>query len=327
MWMGRRATREDARMHRYALPAMLLAVSVGLAACVSEPSISGTPTSASESARPTGSQSPTDGTTTTGSTDLAGSAVVTASSEDTAAGHPAANATDGDPTTEWASGAGAGSSILLEWDAPQELGSIVLSDRPNPDDHVVAGTLEFSDGTTAMVPALPNDGEPVRIDVTPRQVTSVRFTIDEVGPYTTDVGLSEIGAAPPQTIASLLGTERIFADADGAAAILPRALASVDETDGIRLVRVELEIEALTGAVWPSQSWFVMLGADGSRYPPVDDPADEYADPIGDVVLGAGEVLTGTVHFELPSDGSGFLLGFVPVPEAAPAATWSLNAP
>ena len=326
MWKGRRARREDARMHRYALPAMLLAVSVGLAGCVPEPSISGTPTSATQSPNPPESPSPTDGTTS-GSTDLAGSAVVTASSEDTAAGHLAANATDGDPTTEWASGAGVGSTILLEWDTPQELGSIVLSDRPNPDDHVVAGTLEFSDGSTALVPTLPNDGQPVRIDVTPRQVTSVRFTVDEVGPYTTDVGLSEIGAAPPQAIASLLGTERIFADAGGVVSILPRAVASVDETDGIRLIRVELEIGVLAGTVVPTQSWFAILGADGSRYPPVDDPADEYADPINEAALGAGESLTGTVHFELPSDGSGFLIGFVPDPAAGPTATWSLNAP
>jgi hypothetical protein len=59
----------------------------------------------------------------------------------------------------------------------------------------------------------------------------------------------------------------------------------------------------------------------------VEDPADDSADPIGDVVLGEGEVLTGTVHFQVPADGSGYLIGFVPDPEREPIATWSLNAP
>jgi len=312
-------------MHRRALPAILLAVSVGLTGCAAESSASAKPTPSAtaqseESASPTAATTPSDTTV-----DLAGAAVVTASSE--AAGNLAANATDGDPATEWSTGDGAvGSSLTLEWDAEQELGSITLSDRANSDDHVEAGTLEFSDGSTALVPALPDDGDAILIEFAPRFVTSVRFVVDAVGPYTTDVGLAEIGAASPQSIASVLGAERIFSDANGVALIRPNAVTSVDDVDGIRLIRVDLEIEALAGTVEPSQSWFTMLGADGARYEPVDDPADDLADPIGDAVLVEGDSLTGTVHFEVPSDGSGFLIAYAPDPDAEPLATWSLNA-
>ena len=309
-------------MHRLGLPVILLAVSVGLVGCATDESA---PTP-SASAHRTNSSSPT--ASTDSSAGLAGAAVVTVSSEDTAAGNIGTNAIDGDPTTEWATGgAGAGSTILLEWDAAQELGSIVLADRASTDDHVEAGTLTFSDGSTVMVPALPDDGEPIRIEFAPRSVTSVLFAIDEVGPDTTDIGLSEIDAAPPQSIAALLGVERVFADADGVVRIRPRALATVDETDGIRLVRVELEIEALAGTVEPTPSWFTMLGADATRYAPVEDPADDLADPIGDALLEAGDTITGTVHFEIPSNGSGFLIGYTPDPDGEPLATWSLNAP
>jgi hypothetical protein len=314
-------------MRRYALPVVLLAVTVGLAGCASEESDPRPTASApatdpgSATADPTPPEPPAGG---------AGDAAVTVSAEDTDAGHGGGNAIDGDLSTDWATGdaaVGEASTILLEWHDARELGAIVLSDRANTDDNVVAGTLEFADGSTVLTPPLPENGEPLRIEFAPRFTDSLLFRIDEVSPSTSDVGLAEIEAFAPDRIAALLGVERILADAGAVAGIRPTAVATVEETDGMRLVRVELAIEILAGAAEVSPWWFTMLGPDGAHYAPVDDPADDLADPIAQESLSAGDTITGTVHFEIPSDESGFRIGGTLDPDGEPFATWSLNAP
>ena len=99
-------------------------------------------------------------------TNAAGLATVTASSENAADGQTAVKAVDGvvdgypgDYSREWATKAGkAGSRLQLSWPGPVTVGSVVLFDRPNTSDQVTAGTLTFSDGSTAAVPALDNAG-------------------------------------------------------------------------------------------------------------------------------------------------------------------------
>ena len=98
-------------------------------------------------------------------------AAVSASSQNTSTGQLASKAVDGiadgnpgDSTREWATvGGRAGSWIRLAWSAPYRVDRVVLYDRPNLDDQVVAGTLSFSDGSTVAVGALSNGGGPVEV--------------------------------------------------------------------------------------------------------------------------------------------------------------------
>ena len=79
---------------------------------------------------------------------------------------------------EWAIGVGDTQRwVQLTWAAPQLLNRVVLSDRANTTDQVTRGRLVFSDGTTEPVVALPNGGERLTVDFTPRSVTSVKFEI------------------------------------------------------------------------------------------------------------------------------------------------------
>jgi LmbE family N-acetylglucosaminyl deacetylase len=103
------------------------------------------------------------------------------------AGAPAA------PASEWNTrGTGPGSWISLGWPAPQRLNQIDLFDRPNPYDQVTSGTLAFSDGTVIKVGPLPNNGTSKVIRFSPREVTAVRFRIDEVSRTTRSAGLAEV---------------------------------------------------------------------------------------------------------------------------------------
>jgi hypothetical protein len=56
---------------------------------------------------------------------------------------------------EWATdGPGNGSWIQLNWQKPVTANQIKLYDRPNFDDNILSGTLQFSDGTTILSPAI-----------------------------------------------------------------------------------------------------------------------------------------------------------------------------
>ncbi|MFC7533241.1 PIG-L family deacetylase [Actinoplanes sp. GCM10030250] len=130
---------------------------------------------------------------------VAGWAAPAASSQDTKTAQTASKVADGrlDATRigEWATKGGrAGSWVTLTWPGTQRLGQVTLQDRLNPRDQVLAGTLSFSDGTSIKVGPLPNDGAPLTVDFSARDVTSVRFTITKVSARTRNTGLAELKA-------------------------------------------------------------------------------------------------------------------------------------
>ena len=135
-----------------------------------------------------------------GSTNLALSATATASSEDTSTGQTANKAIDGvidgypgDSTREWATvGGGAGSWLKLSWASPQTVGRIVLYDRPNLDDQITGGNIQFSDGSSVAVGTLNNDGSAVTISFPAKTITSLQLNITSVSASTVNVGLAEI---------------------------------------------------------------------------------------------------------------------------------------
>ena len=137
---------------------------------------------------------------TTGS-NVAGAATVTASSENATTGQLAVKAVDGntdgastgDYTDEWATvGQKAGAWLNLQWSSPQVLGSITLSDRPNTNDQITGGTINFSDASSLNVLSLPNDGSPLTLTFPARTVTSLRLNITATSSTTLDAGLAEI---------------------------------------------------------------------------------------------------------------------------------------
>jgi alpha-glucosidase (family GH31 glycosyl hydrolase) len=97
---------------------------------------------------------------------------------------------------EWASrGEKAGAWIQLDWARPVNLSRVLLFDRPNQADHIVAGRLVFDNGDTLPVDELPADGRrPAIVDFPERRSRSLRFEITEVSPTTGWVGLSELAA-------------------------------------------------------------------------------------------------------------------------------------
>ena len=129
---------------------------------------------------------------------MAGVTVI-ASSQNGADGQTAAKAVDGvasgypvDYTREWATARQTvGAWIELSFPAPVEVGRVVLFDRPNQSDWVTGGSLGFSDGSTVAVGQLNNDGSATQVTFASRTVTSVRFTVTNVGSGTVNVGLSE----------------------------------------------------------------------------------------------------------------------------------------
>ncbi|WIB41461.1 PIG-L family deacetylase [Curtobacterium sp. MCLR17_058] len=141
-------------------------------------------------------------TTTPTPADVTGSATPTAAWDDQSTGQTVAKAVDGvvsgypdNLTAEWVAPWGrTGVWIQLDWAASQRLGRIVLHDRPNSSDQVTSGTLTFSDGSQVAVGTLPNGGDALTVDFTPRDVTWVRFTVTGVSNSTGNVGLSEIRA-------------------------------------------------------------------------------------------------------------------------------------
>ena len=77
----------------------------------------------------------------------------------------------------------------LTWQSAVGVSTVVLYDRPNLTDQILAGKLWFSDGTWVDVGALPNDGSPLTVAVGSKNTTSVRF---EITSRTGLPGLSEI---------------------------------------------------------------------------------------------------------------------------------------
>ena len=132
------------------------------------------------------------------STNLAGLASVSVSSQDTADGSVGASAVDGFiegnpgyPAWEWATnGQLDGAWINLAWPRPVTISQVVLYNRQNGLDHILSGTLTFSDGSSVPVGQLSISGNGTLVSFAPKTVSSMRFTVDNaVGE---NIGLTEI---------------------------------------------------------------------------------------------------------------------------------------
>lgn len=158
----------------------------------------------------TGTGTDPSGGTGTAAGNAAASAQVTASSQNLADGQGAVKVIDGNANgypvnaaAEWASQGGrAGTWVQLTWMEPIAINRIVLFDRPNADDQVTGGTLTFSDGSTATVPSLANDGSATEVTFSTRSITSVRLTVTAVSASTKNVGLAEMQAWTPGSTTS-----------------------------------------------------------------------------------------------------------------------------
>jgi hypothetical protein len=266
---------------------------------------------------------------------LAECAVATANSENPDTQQTADKAIDGiadgypgDYTTEWATiGGREDSTLTLTWPSPQLVGSVVLFDRPNTDDNITGATLEFSDGSTVLVPPLPESGEPLALEFPPREASSLLFTVTSVSSSTYNIGLSEIEVLPEQAIASLLGTARNFTQPDSALQVRPTAVATIDtDDDDVRLLRLELELEGLGGTATVGPSDFAIVDGTGTRYHAVKGPDDD-VEPLGDHSLDMWETAAGAVYFELPMQARGLLIAYWPSANERAVATWTLSAP
>lgn len=97
----------------------------------------------------------------------------------------------GDYTREWASqGQTTGAWIELRWSTPMVIARVVLYDRPNSNDQITGGTLTFSDGTTAPISSLNNNGTATQFNIA-KTVTSIRLTVTSAGGNSENIGLSE----------------------------------------------------------------------------------------------------------------------------------------
>lgn len=100
----------------------------------------------------------------------------------------------GDPINEWFVKNGKkGGWVKLTWGHEVKATRVLLYDRPNLSDQVLAGKLTFSDGSSVEVGELPNDGKtPANITFPEKTITWVRFDITQVSPKTGNEGLSEM---------------------------------------------------------------------------------------------------------------------------------------
>ncbi|MGO8946422.1 MAG: PKD domain-containing protein, partial [Ktedonobacterales bacterium] len=141
----------------------------------------------------------------TTSGDLALLSTATASSQNTSTHQTASKAIDGivrgypvDYTREWATvGGKAGSWLTLTWASPQTVNRIILYDRPNLNDQITGGNIQFSDGSVLPIQPLINDGTPVPMLFPPRTITSLQLNITSVSSTTQNIGLAEIQVFGP----------------------------------------------------------------------------------------------------------------------------------
>jgi LmbE family N-acetylglucosaminyl deacetylase len=134
------------------------------------------------------------------SENIALKARVTASSANTAASQTpdkAIDATAGgfpaDYTHEWASQGGkTGAWLSLSWESPQVVSKVALYDRPNLDDQITAGVIEFDSGERIDIGELNNYGTAKSFELEDRTVRNLTIRITAVSPSTMNVGLSEV---------------------------------------------------------------------------------------------------------------------------------------
>jgi LmbE family N-acetylglucosaminyl deacetylase len=131
-------------------------------------------------------------------------AMVSVSSENLATNQQGIKAVDGVaegyprfPYKEWAStGEKEGAWIRLRWPQDHEVNRTILYDRPNLDDHILSGTLTFSDGSSINIGQLSNDGVGNEITFEPKTINWVKFTVNSVSGNTKNIGLSEFEVEP-----------------------------------------------------------------------------------------------------------------------------------
>jgi LmbE family N-acetylglucosaminyl deacetylase len=135
-------------------------------------------------------------------------ATITASTQNSAAGQLAIKAVDGvadgypgDRTREWATqGQRAGAWIEMRWSQSFQINRVVLFDRPNVSDHITAGVLTFSDGSSVPVGPLNNDGSASEVRFAARGITSLRFEVTATSSATGNVGLAEMRVFSPYSV-------------------------------------------------------------------------------------------------------------------------------
>jgi hypothetical protein len=92
---------------------------------------------------------------------------------------------------EWvAENESSGAWIRLTWDTPASVTEVTLYDRASLANNVLRGHLEFEDGSTISVPALPRAGTPWRAAFPAKTVRWVEFHIDSAEGAVT--GLAEM---------------------------------------------------------------------------------------------------------------------------------------
>jgi hypothetical protein len=95
-------------------------------------------------------------------------------------------------SAEWATASErVGAWIQLNWSTARTVNRIRLYDRPNLDDQMTGGTLTFSDGSSIVIGALPNNGSVLEVNFTSRTIQWVRLRVDAVSSRTGRVGLAE----------------------------------------------------------------------------------------------------------------------------------------
>jgi hypothetical protein len=204
---------------------------------------------------------------------------------------------------------------------------VVLHDRPNADDDVTAATLEFPDGSTVMVPPLPEDGAPLELEFPSRTTDSLGFMIGSVGPGTYNIGLAEIEPRPARSIAAMLGTARAMAGADSVLQVRPSSAATIEMVDDVRVLSVEVEVESLAGTARVAASDFSIVDGQGTRYGPAERDVDGEVGPLGEQELDGGETAVGVVLFDVPISASGLLIAYTPEGDEEAFAPWTLSAP
>jgi len=151
--------------------------------------------------------------------DVAPNATASASSENGGTGQLASKAIDGvvdgypgDFTKEWATNHGkAGNWLNLQWSSSQTANVIVLYDRPNLNDQITGGNIQFDDGLTYSFGALNNDGtlNVLNLAVVPT-FRSLRLNITSVSGSTINIGLAEIKVylGSPPVVPNVLGLDQ-----------------------------------------------------------------------------------------------------------------------
>ncbi len=99
-----------------------------------------------------------------------------------------------DRSQEWSTkGEKASAWIKLDWTNPQTVDRILLFDRLNGADRVLAGEIEFSDGSKVAVGELVNNAtKGTLVKFAPKIITWLKFTVTKVSNETQNTGLAEI---------------------------------------------------------------------------------------------------------------------------------------